>query len=726
MDVAKLVQAQKDKERAKEANRVYLEANEQLKRGELLQAIDGFSKAIQLRPGNGKFFFARGNCYRTQEDFQRCLFDYTMAIRLDNTQSVYFAQRGAVFRLLERFEESLHDFEKAIELENGNGRLYYQRALTYYDLADLDAAIRDHTRAIELMPPQFLFKPLFHRGNCYREIGLFAESSADLLKAIELEPGHAAALNNLGLTFFEQGQFEDAVNKFSQAIELSPEMSLHYNNRGLAFYRMGKFEDALKDYDRALSFDEHDANVYFNRGNALRGNKEFEGSLRDFDVALRREPENANFHHCRGVTFQEMGKVDQAIQCFQTALGHNPNFVPSLYHMGLMLHAKSDLFRALEFFSRTIELDNGDRRVFESRGLVYQDLLYYDLAIEDFAQAISLPGGDKSPLTYYYRGKSYLWLADYDKALEDFEVSLKKCEQMAADTGQQENTGPIYNAKGVCLRFMQRFEEANEAFAESIKMDSRNIEYLFNRSQCFFDCGDYETAEQDLLKALNVQPGDAKLMYHLGLVRYAMANFEDSRTDFLAAIKKAPYAAFIHDCYYHTGLCCARLNQYPESVDFFTKAIDKEPENPKYVHERGKALQVVHRLEDSYRDFTRVIELEPLNAYAYFRRAFVLKTLGKFDAAAEDFEAARQLCPAEARLVVNYRKIHSVEYLELVPPGEEPEWGQMEDYMDEMSSLRRDEQAAMSMSLRETSAIMRTPRSQDPSAKLSHPTPSAS
>lgn len=64
--------------------------------------------------------------------------------------------------------------------------------------------------------------------------------------------------------------------------------------------------------------------------------------------------------------------------------------------------------------------------------------------------------------------------------------------------------------------------------------------------------------------------------------------------------------------------------------------------------------------------------MQPKNAHAYFRRAFVYKALGKFDEAAEDFEKARNLQPENPNLVVNYKKIYDIAYIELCKPGEEP------------------------------------------------------
>ncbi len=106
----------------------------------------------------------------------------------------------------------------------------------------------------------------------------------------------------------------------------------------------------------------------------------------------------------------------------------------------------------------------------------------------------------------------------------------------------------------------------------------------------------------------------------------------------------------------------------------FTKAIEmnKEGDIPIYYHERAKTLQHLMQYKQSLTDFTKVINAQPMNAHAYFRRAFAHKALGHFEEAAEDFERARNLQPENPSLVVNYKKIFDVAYIELCACGEEP------------------------------------------------------
>ena len=73
-------------------------------------------------------------------------------------------------------------------------------------------------------------------------------------------------------------------------------------------------------------------------------------------------------------------------------------------------------------------------------------------------------------------------------------------------------------------------------------------------------------------------------------------------------------------------------------------------------------------------DFDIVIRKSPKNANAYFRRAFSLKALKRYDKAIDDFEKAKQLDPMNESLMVNYKKLKSVQCIVLCEPGDEREF----------------------------------------------------
>jgi tetratricopeptide (TPR) repeat protein len=85
--------------------------------------------------------------------------------------------------------------------------------------------------------------------------------------------------------------------------------------------------------------------------------------------------------------------------------------------------------------------------------------------------------------------------------------------------------------------------------------------------------------------------------------------------------------SFEADIYYHIGLAYCRVQKFEKSVFPFSRCVERNPEDIRYVHERAKAYQMIDYHEQAVEDYTAVIERNAKNAHAHFRRAFSLKAL---------------------------------------------------------------------------------------------------
>lgn len=131
---------------------------------------------------------------------------------------------------------------------------------------------------------------------------------------------------------------------------------------------MEKYGESLEDFSEALSRDPNDGNIYFNRGNTYLAMKRHEDALNDFNKAINKVETDENYFHCKGMAYEEMKRmqvdlysalttieIEKAIEMFKKALEVNAQFVPSLYHLGLMYHASSQLFEAKKCFSKVLK-----------------------------------------------------------------------------------------------------------------------------------------------------------------------------------------------------------------------------------------------------------------------------------------------------------------------------------------------------------------------------------
>jgi tetratricopeptide (TPR) repeat protein len=83
-------------------------------------------------------------------------------------------------------------------------------------------------------------------------------------KVLELNPGAAGALVNLGTIYYRLRKFAEAEKYYLQAIEADPAYPLAQFNLGNLYDEQGRLQDAFSYYRRALALNPHYADAHFN------------------------------------------------------------------------------------------------------------------------------------------------------------------------------------------------------------------------------------------------------------------------------------------------------------------------------------------------------------------------------------------------------------------------------------------------------------------------------
>ena len=110
---------------------------------------------------------------------------------------------------------------------------------------------------------------LFYARALYRERDDFNGMEADLLKALELEPGNASIQNALGYTYADANQnLDQALELIGQALAQRPDDPAILDSMGWVHFRLGNLMQALDWLERAYE-QLPDAEVGAHLGEAL-------------------------------------------------------------------------------------------------------------------------------------------------------------------------------------------------------------------------------------------------------------------------------------------------------------------------------------------------------------------------------------------------------------------------------------------------------------------------
>lgn len=200
------------------------------------EAIDYFSKAIELDPKFTSAYIQRGLSKSAIGDFQAASNDFTESIKLLlSTAEKYSTQSKLMWQ---RIAQQSQDSRYGTTLEN-------QRKMSN----DMQRATDYLTKSNETK--QKAGRVYFYRGQVRNSLKEFDLSIDDFYKAIAYDPKYPCSYFELGQAFFGSGDTLKAVEEYDKAIAYDKKYSLAYFNRGMAKISLGQKEDGCIDLKKA-------------------------------------------------------------------------------------------------------------------------------------------------------------------------------------------------------------------------------------------------------------------------------------------------------------------------------------------------------------------------------------------------------------------------------------------------------------------------------------------
>ena len=155
--------------------------------GNNTDALDDFSRAIELQPDNVNHHFWRGKINDILENHADALDDFTRTIELQPENGYNYHWRGTTYFAAEDYSKALADLTRAIELEPEDSWNFYWRGLTYYELGN-EAASPDNFMQI---PLQIKEGGKYQWNSTNLAVPNYTLALADFNRAVELQPDNA-------------------------------------------------------------------------------------------------------------------------------------------------------------------------------------------------------------------------------------------------------------------------------------------------------------------------------------------------------------------------------------------------------------------------------------------------------------------------------------------------------------------------------------------------------
>jgi tetratricopeptide (TPR) repeat protein len=111
-------------------------------------------------------------------------------------------------------------------------------------------------------------------------------------------------------------------------------------------------------------------------------------------------------------------------------------------------------------------------------------------------------------VVYFYRGSAYLQLADYERAITDYDRAV----------ALNPDDAEVYNNRGTAYAEQGQYERAIADFDQAIALKPNDAEAHNNRGLAYANLGQYQRAIADFDQAIALQPDYALAYYNRGII----------------------------------------------------------------------------------------------------------------------------------------------------------------------------------------------------------------
>jgi len=497
------------------AEELKAKGNKALQSGNVKEAIDCYTEAIQKDGSNKVYFSNRSAAYMKSEDFRSALSDGEKAIELAPTWAKGYSRKGAALYALARFEEAKIAYEEASKLEPGNQ--------TFKD---------EIARCASQLTGPGGSQPLGGGGNplgqdpaeIYRKLSTDPRTKefmkdptyVKMLQDLSLDPGNAmkhmadprmqATLQvlfgvNLGTdadgkasASFEEPKTEAAQPKFSmddmdtsgpsetkkpkqeeKKVELiedpieedeepdSKAEAKKEKEKGNGFYKKKDFENAIKCYDKAIELDPNEIMYYNNKAAVFVEKKDFDTARELSHKAVEIGRSNradytqiAKSYSRIATCYEKEQKLDEALKWYNKSLSEHRD-KKTLEKVTKIEKVKKEMDRKSYW---NIEKAEEERLAGNEN---FKKGNYPD-AIKHYNEGLKrVPDDDKETLAKFYsnRAGAYMKLMDFNRAKNDCDECIKINPTFIK----------AWIRKGAVLEAMKQHDKAIDAYQEAIKLD---------------------------------------------------------------------------------------------------------------------------------------------------------------------------------------------------------------------------------------------------------------
>ena len=293
------------------------------------QAIEEFTKSVQINSDTIETYVALGNLYRSKGDIDRAIrIRQNIILRPNIAEQIKLRalfDLGLDYRKGGFLNRALDTFLKVAQRDSGNVQTYREIERIYEESKDWENAYRTRQKIAQLAGgdnKHILAHHLVEMGKVYQQEGNSVKANSCFTKAISTHKGCIDAYLHLGDLYFSEKEYKKAISTWKRVAQVAPQFTfLAYRRLEGAYSKMEDLKP-VEDFLKECAKSNADAFTHVALARYLYNKNDIEGALRELASALEFAPYFLKARKFKGEILLSHGREKEALADYRELMEH--------------------------------------------------------------------------------------------------------------------------------------------------------------------------------------------------------------------------------------------------------------------------------------------------------------------------------------------------------------------------------------------------------------------
>ncbi len=320
-------------------------------------AISAYKKVIELDANRDDAYYGLGLVYINMRRFQEAIPSLEKAVQLNLDHKDAYLYLGNAYEELKDFAKAAEFYEKYVNLKPERpGQAYGRLGLCKFEIGDFGAAVTAFQEALKENPQDTMINNRL--AQALQKSGQYEKAEEVYRLLAQLSPEYAANYYRTILKMYDDARMnEKAIEIAKQIVEMNPGDADSLFNLGLMYTKQKKYNEAIETYKKIIEIRPNSEFAYANLGQIYIELNQWNKVIEVFDKYVDIVPDNADAWHAIGVSYMKLKKFGLALDPLLKAIELRPDFGVAYFNLAITYLNLKDNASAREVYRKLLRID---------------------------------------------------------------------------------------------------------------------------------------------------------------------------------------------------------------------------------------------------------------------------------------------------------------------------------------------------------------------------------